>query len=427
MTNLRRLVALGGLLAGVAAFSSDWTMDGGDPRRSHWLSSETDLTAGNAGRMKLLWKRQLEPAMAVAPGAPLILGPIVTHRGIKELVFVTAGQDNIYAVDADLGRIFWKRHFERALPPGCGSTPISTPAIAAIPLGPGEEAAAPKQIIYFVSSDGQLRAIRPADGADVLPSRQFVPPDSKVSSLNLAAGFAYAATGVGCGAGPEGVWALDVNRSSEKPGMFSVDGFSEFGVSIGNDGSIYAAHRRAMVSLSPGNLKLRRTFALAAPAVIPFRWKEREWLAAPDHGARLVLLDPGGEVVAELAARGLSSNMATWEDPGGIRWIYASAAGVIRAVRLEGTANRPVLVPVWTSRDMAARGAIAGANGVLVALSSGPVRLFALDARSGKELYSSSEAIPSAALSGGLSVANGHVCFTTSDNVLYCFGLPIEI
>ena len=50
--------------------------------------------------------------------------------------------------------------------------------------------------------------------------------------------------------------------------------------------------------------------------------------------------------------------------------------------------------------------------------------LYALDAETGKELYSSGEQIASFAHWGGLSVANGHVYLGTYDSVLYSFGLP---
>ena len=50
--------------------------------------------------------------------------------------------------------------------------------------------------------------------------------------------------------------------------------------------------------------------------------------------------------------------------------------------------------------------------------------LVALDAETGKELYSSGEQIASFAHFGGLSVANGRVYLGTYDSVLYCFGLP---
>ena len=50
--------------------------------------------------------------------------------------------------------------------------------------------------------------------------------------------------------------------------------------------------------------------------------------------------------------------------------------------------------------------------------------LYALDAETGKELYSSGDQIASFAHFGGLSVANGRVYLGTFDSVLYCFGLP---
>jgi outer membrane protein assembly factor BamB len=50
--------------------------------------------------------------------------------------------------------------------------------------------------------------------------------------------------------------------------------------------------------------------------------------------------------------------------------------------------------------------------------------LYALDAETGKELYSSGSQIPSFAHFGGLSVANGRVYLGTYDSVLYAFGVP---
>jgi outer membrane protein assembly factor BamB len=50
--------------------------------------------------------------------------------------------------------------------------------------------------------------------------------------------------------------------------------------------------------------------------------------------------------------------------------------------------------------------------------------LYALDAETGKELYSSGDQITSFNHFSGLSVANGRVYIATFDSVLYCFGLP---
>jgi outer membrane protein assembly factor BamB len=90
------------------------------------------------------------------------------------------------------------------------------------------------------------------------------------------------------------------------------------------------------------------------------------------------------------------------------------------------------------------------ANGVVFALSSGEyVRqadenqgglftveqraersehaiLYALDAQTGKELWSSGASIGSFTHFAGMAVANGRVYFGTFDNTLYSFGLPME-
>jgi outer membrane protein assembly factor BamB len=51
------------------------------------------------------------------------------------------------------------------------------------------------------------------------------------------------------------------------------------------------------------------------------------------------------------------------------------------------------------------------------------VTLYALDAETGKELYSSGDRIPEFNHFSGLSVANGHIYISTYDGTLYCFGL----
>ena len=52
--------------------------------------------------------------------------------------------------------------------------------------------------------------------------------------------------------------------------------------------------------------------------------------------------------------------------------------------------------------------------------------LYALDAETGKELYSSGDSITSFTHFGALSVASGRVFLTTYDNTVYCFGIYME-
>ena len=78
------------------------------------------------------------------------------------------------------------------------------------------------------------------------------------------------------------------------------------------------------------------------------------------------------------------------------------------------------------------------ANGVVFALSSGEFNrqmnpkngthatLYALDAATGKELYSSRNLVTSPAALAGMTVANGRVYFGTTDGTFYTFGMYME-
>jgi outer membrane protein assembly factor BamB len=54
---------------------------------------------------------------------------------------------------------------------------------------------------------------------------------------------------------------------------------------------------------------------------------------------------------------------------------------------------------------------------------STPAKLYALDALTGKELYSSGDQITSFLHQSGLAVAGGRVVFGTFDGTIYCFGI----
>ena len=200
------------LLAGsVAALAADWLSYGGDAQRSGWQRRGKQFTTGNAKELKLLWKRQLDDPLT----APVIIGPTITHRGVRELVFAGGAADNLYAVDADLGTIFWKRHFEAstmgATTPGsgrCGGL-TATPVIEPDPdVDPDDDEdadeAGPMRPMYVVASDGRLHRVRVSDGADMTPPSPF-PPGAHASALNFWSGVVYTTTSGGCRDVPEGV------------------------------------------------------------------------------------------------------------------------------------------------------------------------------------------------------------------------------
>ncbi len=165
------------------------------------------------------------------------------------------------------------------------------------------------------------------------------------------------------------------------------------------------------------------------------------------------------------ASAGIWGSMASWEDASGTRWVLTpfwgpkhsqfSAPiengkvkdGAIAAFKVEPKGQSFWLQPAWISRDMNRAEPPVIANGVVYAYGSGEdthqampgpgltntaqeripgstrAVLYALDAQTGKELWSSGDQITSWNHWSGLSIANGHVYINTFDNTLYCFGL----
>jgi outer membrane protein assembly factor BamB len=122
--------------------------------------------------------------------------------------------------------------------------------------------------------------------------------------------------------------------------------------------------------------------------------------------------------------------------------------GAVAAFTVADESGRPVLVPRWISRDMNRADPPVVANGVVFGYGAGESTtqrwdtngqridptlgrisqsthavIYALDAASGAELWSSGDAITSWNHFSGLSVANGRVYIGTYDGNLYCFGL----
>jgi outer membrane protein assembly factor BamB len=123
--------------------------------------------------------------------------------------------------------------------------------------------------------------------------------------------------------------------------------------------------------------------------------------------------------------------------------------GFIVAFKLQEEGGKIMLTPGWISRDLDSPLPPVIANGVVFALSAGEftrqvrtvdgvttvderpkgstrATLYALDARTGKELYSSRNLVNGPASLTGLTVANGRVYFGGLDGTLYAFGMYVE-
>src|SRR6202142_3144281 len=88
-----------------------WTTFGGDPQRTGWNKTETDLTAENVKHLKLEWSVKL-PSEAKALSnltAPLVRASMATPKGVKDMVVVGGAANRVFVIDGDTGKVFWEK------------------------------------------------------------------------------------------------------------------------------------------------------------------------------------------------------------------------------------------------------------------------------------------------------------------------------
>jgi len=253
---------------------------------------------------------------------------------------------------------------------------------------------------------------------------------------------------------------------------------SVLGISLADNKIVdyYTPANRAYVTrkdLDMGNM---------SPVVFPY--KDRQLVAAAGKEGVIYLLDSdnlGGadhrtplfrsplytNEDVDFAGRGFWGAFATWQDASGARWLFAPALGPvtknaaplfkvkngdapngsIMAFKVEDQDGKPALVPTWMSRDFNLPEPPVVAGGVIFAVSNGEFArqakesgglfsskeradmhvgnavLYALDAETGKELFSSGKTMESFTHFTGIAVASGHILVSTYDNTLYSFGL----
>jgi outer membrane protein assembly factor BamB len=497
----------------------DWSSFGNDAQRTGWEKSDTRITKENVKDFQLVLRRKLENKQTLTP--PVVIGLLISYRGFKELAFVAGSSDNMWAIDADMDRIFWKKHFEyssdkpkpaasalcpggltafpsltppinfsaarparapgAAAPPAAAPVPGSTTGVRGILGGTGFGAARPA---FAVSSDGKLHVMNTSTGDDVAPAISFLPASAKASTLTVHDGTVYTTTSSSCGAASNGVHAIDLTLPDPKVATFELNGGDVSGVggtALGTDGTVYvqtgpgpldpASNKwsNTVLALSPKELKLKQYFTgntgsntkktqnLNATTPVVFPWNGRDLIVSAGQDGGLYLLDSqslGGEdhktplyQTAPLASapNGIYGGLSTWLDQDGTRWVLApvwgpanpqlkslatngaAPNGSIIAFKLEERDGKPVLTPAWVSRDLSSPVPPVITSGIVFALSTGNhATLYALDATTGKELYSTGNQVKTPANLTGMTVANGRVYFTTTDSTLYAFGIFLE-
>jgi len=547
MRRISSWVLLLACLAAVPMGAADWVTHSGDFQRTGWQKDEIKISKDTLKNIQLLYKIKLETKQRSVYSlyGPLIVERAITDRGFKEIAFVAGAGNDLFAVDADLGRLLWKKHFDwhAEVPETQQETFLCPGGLTAWPVvqpspqrgrGQGAPPAAPARgvapaggtpptqrgggnpfavrAIYVLSGDGDLHAVNINTGDDLAPPMKFLPPNGKPYSLALVNNVIYTITGQGCGGTPNSVYSLDLADPAKavrswRSGSGGLWGTA--GPAIGADGTIYAEtgdgqydvatnrYANSVVALTSKELKLKDRYTPSnaewlwkrdldmnvTPVVFPYKGRDlivgsgkegrffmldSASLGGADHRTPLYRSDLISNEGVDFAGAGTWGSLATWEDAAGTRWVLAPVwgpkhpnakfpisngetnVGTIAAFKIEERAGKPVMTSVWTARNMVTPAAPAVANGLVFALATGewvrqandregglyqadvraqksaPAVLYILDAATGKEMWSSGSQVTSFAHNGELTIANGRVYFTTYDNTLYCFGIPME-
>jgi outer membrane protein assembly factor BamB len=195
----------------------------------------------------------------------------------------------------------------------------------------------------------------------------------------------------------------------------------------------------AIVALEPKTLKLKGSVTVpranfgSSPLVFQFR--DKEMLAAAG-GGKVFLFDStalsNGPVATSVSYAPVdfpAGVLTSWQDAQGVRWMAAPSPHGIVAMKLTDQEGKPGVLPGWTSGEIGSPLPPLVINGVLFAASSGtralPGVLHALDAATGKELWTSARTITST-LRGGLAGGQVIVYVPAADGTLYAFGFAIE-
>jgi outer membrane protein assembly factor BamB len=453
-------------------------MTGGGPQRNGWARSERLIDKTNVSTLKLLYKvrAEIQSRGSHSLTAPIVNGNLITYRGFKEMLIFGASSDKVFSVDADLNKALWESRVgnradnppadtPKAACPGGLTAPVvmagsssallhfaseasRTPAAAGIkpqrpspyfpPLSQSVYPLRPTTLtelaaLYTISSDGNLHVLNSSTGQDLLSPVKFVPPNAKVTSVNIWENLIYATTGDNCDGYRNALFAIDLLSRDKRVAAFVPQGggFSgQGGTSIGNDGTVYVQvmsapgdpvghYHDTVVALTPKDLKVKDYFTsnekpvdkkmVAGQGITPlvFSFAGKEMLLAGGRDGRLYLLDSrslGGpdhhtplyssERIAQRDKKGggygFRGTFSSWVDfNNGARWFYAPIAGPphrsakltvpksapldgsIVALKLAEENGRPALQTVWLSRDIVSPSPVVIANGMVFALSTG--------------------------------------------------------
>jgi outer membrane protein assembly factor BamB len=221
------MLALAG--AAVAATLNSYPAYLGGPAHDSYVPSATTITVANASGTHSLWSW-------TPPGGDLASSPIV-NAGI---IYIGAANGNFYAISATTGKIKWTKKLTIS---NCVNSGIISSATVT------KDPVTGRLTVYVGAGDHYLYALNATNGATIW--RHLIGPATgnndyyNYSSPTIANGYVYYGVANACGAGYDGMVALNQHTGAQTgvyytSGSATVEGASVYtSAAVAADGSVF--------------------------------------------------------------------------------------------------------------------------------------------------------------------------------------------
>jgi hypothetical protein len=358
---------------------ADWPTFGHDAQRSGWAAEERVLSASNAATLELKWKTKVknESYSLSALTTPVVAGNVSTGKGVKNVVYVAGIGGTIFAIETETGEVVWSHTLPTHTTPkpgGFQGTFLCPNGITATPVIDRRT-----ETLYEISGDGMLYGLDLGSGRPRFAPFQFVPPFSKMMSLNRSGSTIYTSLAQGCGGAISGIYSADVadpHHPVIRQALFSNTDtagiWGRGGPVLGTNGRVYGNtadgkfntqsgdYSNTVISISAAELDGidyylppnwvyldKKDLDLGATSPTYFGWKGRNLIAAASKEAVIYLLDadslgakdhqtalytsPKLGNAGDICCTGLGiwGAMSTARDAQGRTWLYVPIGGPI--------------------------------------------------------------------------------------------------
>ncbi len=299
----RRIALVAGCALGFAGLASaqgrggaSWNTAGNDAQRTSFVATDPNISVPNLQKpgFQYLWKVKAnnDARQDQSLSQALTVASYIGYRGFRSYAFVGGSSNNAIALDSDLGRIEWARHFDVPNPPAgtaacpggmtAGVTRPTTLGISAVAAAPVAAAAGRGAVaavgqpnqgavqiaavaagggrggrggsggggrgpaafgandLFAVSSDGMLHVMYMSNGADAMAPIRFLPANANASGIIYTERDIVVGTKNNCGGVANGVYAIDMIGPDKTVSVWKSNGGSVVGTAFSPDGTVFA-------------------------------------------------------------------------------------------------------------------------------------------------------------------------------------------